>query len=182
MIASAGKTAPGRLSLVANEPKTCVEYVDAVMKAVTADGTSQRALRSVRVERAVAPVRRTTVNAVTVAAGTDVGGSDSAELLRSDLDVDITLTQSHSAEIQAQTQQSPMTDPDPRDQPQIVCGVQFSAPVSFDDVLPEAFRDIAPMPWFSSRVVLADDEWVFAALERCAWNGVCFWGVVFDAL
>lgn len=78
------------------------------------------------------PVRSTTVNAIPTAAGTNRGGSDSAERHtkspRGHLDVDMVLIRSQSAERLAQMQQKPTTDPDPREQLQVVVALSFTAP------------------------------------------------------
>lgn len=64
-----------------------------------------------------------------------------------------------------------MLDLDPHEQRQEIDGVPHAAPVTFDDILPEDFRQIETILWFSRRGLLADSESNFAVLEHYAWDG-----------
>lgn len=72
------------------------------------------------------------------------------------------VTRSRSTERENETHQAQMSDPDSSEQMQVIDGVQHADPVSFDNILPEDFRRIVTVSWFSCRAILADRESSFA--------------------
>lgn len=86
------------------------------------------------------------------------------------------LTRRQSAELRSETQKAEMSGTDPHEQLQVINGVQYAAPTSFDDILPEYYRRIATIPWFSRRSVPADAESGFEVLEHYAWDAGFFGG------
>lgn len=167
-------------------PENVGQYVDLVMTSLTAQMENPRRPRgNSGVGRALQPVI-TTVD-VPVAFGINMVGSRTEEhdraSHRNGSSADMVLTGSPSAKHDNETQQVQMSASDPREQLQVIKGVHYAAPISFDDILPEEYRRIPTIPWLSHwAAVLTDAESRFAVLEHYAWVGEFFGGASVDAL
>lgn len=60
--------------------------------------------------------------------------------------------------------------------------MEYSAPVTYDDVPLDDIRSIEGIYWFSRQAVSADASNAFVSLERYGWDGETFWGVSVEAL
>lgn len=130
---SANLPAPeGAMTTMNSSSANVGEYVDLVITAVTAQiDNPRRALGNIGVERASVPV--TTTVGDPVVSGINTVGSRTEECNmeshRIESNVAIALTRSQSAERDNEAQQAQMSDPDPREQLQVINGVQYAAPV-----------------------------------------------------
>lgn len=75
-----------------------------------------------------------------------------------------------------------MTCPDPRSQLQMITGHEYSAPTSFDDVIPDRFGLIATIPRFSRTAEGCDLNSCFESIAQYAWDGNFVRGILVAAL
>lgn len=137
------------------------EDVCAVIAAFTApmEG-SRRACENGNVERAPAPVTTTVVHPVEPGVNTTETHAEErdTESHHNNSTPNMDLTGSHCAKRENETQKTQMSDLHPREKLQVIDGVQHADPISVCDILPEIFRRIASIPWFSCSEILADRE------------------------